>query len=80
MTNDIYGILKIRRPGPATLDIVAEIQDYPGKKVNYQRETYGNERGIDKEKPDFRDRNVKAFAQISTNSKGVTFKKSEYSL
>jgi hypothetical protein len=69
--------LQIRCPRATALNIIAKIQYYPRKEINYQRETNGNERCVNKEKPYFGDRNIKALAQISANPKGVTFKKGE---
>ena len=42
--------------------IVAYIKHYAGEYVKYERETYRQERRVDKEKPDFVDRYIKALA------------------
>jgi hypothetical protein len=42
--------------------VVANIKHYPGKYVEDERETYRQERRVDKEKPDFINRYIKALA------------------
>jgi hypothetical protein len=61
-------------------DKIPDIQHYPCEKVKYQRETYCQKRGVNKEKPDLGDRDIKAFAKIGAYTKGVPFKKCKYSL
>jgi methylthioribose-1-phosphate isomerase len=75
-----HPLLKIRCPRPAAFNIITKIKHNARKKINYQRETNRQKRSINKEKSYFRDRDIKTLAQIGTNPKGVTFKKSEYSL
>jgi hypothetical protein len=50
------------------LNILTEIKYDPGKKVKYQRETHGQERGINKKQAYFGDRYIKAFAEVGTNA------------
>ena len=64
----------------ATLNVITNIQYNPGKEIEYERETHGQERGINKKQPDLRDRNIKPFAKIGAYTKRVPFKKSNYSL
>jgi hypothetical protein len=62
------------------LDEIPDIQHNTSKKVKYQRETYCQKRGVNKEKPDLGDRNIKVLAKIGAYTKGVPFKKCKYSL
>jgi hypothetical protein len=73
-------LLQIGNPGMYAFNVVADIQHYAGKEIKYQRETYCQKRGVNKEKPDLIDRDIKAFAQVGANPKRVSFKKSQYSL
>jgi hypothetical protein len=62
------------------LYIVAEIQYYTGKNVKYEREAYGQERGINKKQPDLINGNIKLSTQVGTHTKRVSLKKSKYPL
>jgi hypothetical protein len=53
-------ILKIGNPCMYTFYIVTNIKHYTGEYVEYERETYRQERRVDEEKPDFIDRYIKA--------------------
>jgi len=55
-------ILKISNACVYAFYVVANIKHYPGKYVEDERETYRQERRVDKEKPDFIDRYIKALA------------------
>jgi hypothetical protein len=50
------------------LNILAEVKHYPGEKIKYQREAHCQERGINKKQAYFRDRYIKAFAEVGTNA------------
>ena len=63
-----------------TFHIVTNIKHYTGEYVEYERESYRQEWRVDKEKPDFVDRYIKALTQIGANPKRVSFKKCKYSL
>ena len=49
------------------LNILAEIKHDTGKEVEYEREAYCQERGINKKQAYFGYRYIKAFAQVGTN-------------
>jgi hypothetical protein len=55
---------------------LADIKHDAGKYVKYKREANGQERRVYKEQPDLTYGNIKLFAQVSTNPKRVSFKKS----
>lgn len=61
-------------------DEVSDIQYNTSKEIKNKRKAYRQERGVNKEKPDLGDRNIKTFAKIGAYAKRVPFKKSEYSL
>jgi hypothetical protein len=53
-------ILKIGNSCMYTFYIVANIQNYTGKEIKYQRKPHRQERRVDEEKPDFIDRYIEA--------------------
>ena len=62
------------------LNVFAEIKHYPGEKVKYQRETYRQERSVNKKQAYLGNRYIKAFAEVSTHAERVSFKKGDYPL
>ena len=60
-----------------TFYVIPDIEHYTGKYVEYKREAYRQEWGIDKKQAYFTDRYIKAFAKVSTYPERITFKKSE---
>jgi hypothetical protein len=50
------------------LNVLAEIKYYPGKKVNDQRETDRQKRGINKKQAYLGDRDIKAFTKVGTHT------------
>ena len=55
--------------------IVADIEDDAGENVNDERETYGQERGVDEKQAYFVDGDIEAFAQVGAYPEGMAFKK-----
>jgi len=55
--------------------IVADIEDDAGENVNDERETYGQERGVDEKQAYFVNGDVEALAEIRTYPERVAFKK-----
>jgi len=58
-----------------TFYIVADIEDDAGENVNDERETYGQERGIDEKQADFVDGDVEAATEVGAYPERVAFKK-----
>ena len=56
--------------------IVADIEDDAGENVDDERETYGQERGVDEKQADFVDGDVEAATEVGAYPEGMTFKKS----
>jgi len=67
--------LKIGNAAAGPFDVIAKIKHNTGEKIKYQRKTNCQKGRIDKKKPDFGYRNMKPFAQISANTKRISFKK-----
>lgn len=61
-------------------NIFAKIKHNTREEVKYKRETDSQKGRVDKKQPYFRDRDVKAFAQVGANTKRVPFKKCNYPL
>jgi hypothetical protein len=71
----IFGCtLQIPNPLPDPFHIVTHIQDERCHHIKYNRKPYGQEGGINKEKPDFADRHIQTLCDISTNSKTLFLK------
>jgi len=67
--------LQIGDPGAGSFDIISYIKHYTCEKVKYNRETNGQKGRVYKKQPYLINRNIKPFAQIGANPKGITFKK-----
>ncbi len=63
-----------------TLHVITDIEDDAGKDVDDERETYGQERGVDEEEADLVDGNVEALAEVGAYPERVAFKKCQYPL
>jgi len=57
--------------------IVANIKHYAGEYVEDERESYCQERGVDKKQPYFVGGDIKLAPKIGTYPEGITFEKCE---
>lgn len=60
--------------------IIPYIEHYPREYVEYKREAYCQERGVDEKQPYFIGGNIKPAPKVSAYPEGVTFEKCEYPL
>lgn len=68
--------LKIGNSGAHSFNVVPDIKHNTCEEIKKYRKTNGKKRRVNKKQPDFGDRNMQTFAQISTNAKRISFKKS----
>lgn len=59
------------------LYVFADVQHDAGEEVEDERETYCQERRVDKKQADFVDGDVEFFAQVGAYPEGVTLEKSD---